>query len=74
MTEHERIIRALTIMPEDLGRWTRICRKVGGDLYRAHPEYPRLTEMQLLSFVKRLLPEIRVMISNSGDDTPSRTP
>lgn len=65
MNEQDRIMQLLTIQPEDLGRWTRICRKVGAALYRAHPDYPYMTDRQLLSFVKRILPEIRAMIAEA---------
>lgn len=71
MTDREGTLRLLTIRPEDLRRWTMVCRKVGKDLYGSHPDYPRLDDMQLLSLVKRLLPEIRAMIA-SGDATAAR--
>ena len=61
--EREKILRLLTIEPTDLALWTRLCRKAARELYVAHPDYPRLTEMQFLSFVKRLLPEIRALVS-----------
>ena len=73
MTDRERIIRLLTIEPGDLRRWTRACQKVCKELYLAHPEYPRLNEMRLTSFVKRLLPEIRAVVANldASPDAPT---
>ncbi len=72
MNDRDRIIRLLTIHPEDLSRWTRLCQKVSREVHLVHSDYPHLNEMQLMSFVKRLLPEIRAMISSvdvsSGHD------
>ncbi len=68
MNDRDHIIRLLTIHPEDLSRWTRLCQKVGREMHLAHPNYPHLNEMQLMSFVKRLLPEIRAMISGMDDN------
>ena len=69
MTQLERISRILKIQPQDLALWTRLCRNVNKQIAMAHPDYPRLEDMQLLSFVKRLLPEIRSMM-----ESPDRTP
>ena len=60
----ERIQRILTLRPEDLSRWTRLCRALILEVRQAHPNYPPLTEMQLLSYVKRLLPRIRTMMND----------
>ena len=68
-SDNEKILRLLTIAPTDLGVWIRLCRKVARDLYDAHPDYPRLSDMQLLSFVKRLLPEIRALVSNVDENS-----
>jgi len=65
-------MRRLTIGPNGLGPWMRVCRKVGKELYAAHPEYPRLSDTQLMSFVKRLLPEIREIIASV--DAAAREP
>lgn len=46
-----------------------LCRKIGVEMQHAHPTYPHLNEMQLLSFVKRLLPEIRAMIAKLDDSS-----
>ncbi len=61
MTEEERFLRLLTLRPEDLSRWTKLCRTVIQEVRIAHPGYPPLTEMQLMSYVKRMLPKIRAM-------------
>jgi hypothetical protein len=63
MTEKERALRLLTIRPEDLRAWHRMCREVTKEVAAAHPNYPALTETQLLSFVKRLLPRVRALIA-----------
>jgi hypothetical protein len=63
MTKEERILRLLTIQPTDLAMWTRLCRKVNKQIANSHPKYPPLEDMQVLSYVKRLLPEIRAMIA-----------
>jgi hypothetical protein len=51
--------------------WARLCRKVDKQVANAHPAWPPLGDMRLLSYVKRLLPEIRTMIreidGNAGD-------
>ena len=62
MTDQDRILRLLTIRPEDLGRWARLSRGVLKQVAIAHPEYPALRDYQMMSIVKRLLPEIRAMI------------
>ena len=62
MIEAESVVRLLTIKPEDLSRWTKLCRGVVRQVDDAHPNYPRLRETQLLSYVKRLLPHIRTMV------------
>jgi hypothetical protein len=68
MTKKERILRLLTIKPTDLSRWTRFCRQINSQIAAAHPNYPRLDEMQVLSYVKRMLPEIRAMIVRMDAD------
>ena len=73
MTEDERALRLLTIRPEDLSRWTRLCRTVIQEVRIAHPNYPPLTEIQLMSYVKRMLPRVRAMIAEPPPppgDTP----
>jgi hypothetical protein len=73
MMSQERVLRILTIRPEDLSRWSKVCRKVNKQVTDAHPEYPRLQHMQLMSYVKRLLPEIRAMVMTidaAGDEHP----
>ena len=68
MNDRDRILQLLTIQPENLSQWTRLCQKVSKELYRAHPDYPHLNEMQLMSFVKRLLPGIRALVSGLDDN------
>jgi hypothetical protein len=63
MISRERVLRELTIRPTDLSKWTKLCRRINAQVESAHPDYPRLRDMQLMSHVKRLLPEIRAMIS-----------
>jgi hypothetical protein len=63
MIPQERVLRLLTIKPADLSKWTRLCNRLNNQAAAAHPEYPVLRDMQLMSFVKRLLPEIRTMIA-----------
>lgn len=72
MSDRNRILRMLTIQPQDMSRWMCVCQRVHRSTYHVHPNYPALTDMQLMSFVKRLLPEIRTMISNL-DDSPGAT-
>jgi hypothetical protein len=71
VTTEQRVLRLLTIQPSDLAMWTRLCRKVDKQVAEAHPAWPPLGDMRLLSYVKRLLPEIRTMIrgidGNAGD-------
>jgi hypothetical protein len=69
MVSREQVLRMLTIKPEDLAVWTRVCRGLNKQMATAHPRYPGLSDMQLLSYVKRLLPEIRAMISLIDKDT-----
>jgi len=68
MTDKERALRILTIQPTDLSRWMKLCRRLVNEVRIAHPAYPPLTETQLMSYVKRLVPEIRSMID--ADDKP----
>lgn len=63
MTKEERILRLLTIQPTDLSIWMKLCRRLNTQVATAHPNYPRLQDMQVMSYVKRLLPEIRAMIA-----------
>ena len=65
MISEERVLRILTIRPTDLSRWSKICHRVNQQVASAHPEYPRLQDTQLMSYVKRLLPEIRAMVAQS---------
>ena len=58
MTDKDRILRMLTIRPEDLSKWAKLCRGVQKQVAAAHPDYPILGHAQLMSMVKRLLPEI----------------
>ena len=71
MITEQRVLRLLTIQPSDLAMWTSLCRKVDKQVANAHPAWPPLGDMRLLSYVKRLLPEIRTMIreidGNAGD-------
>jgi hypothetical protein len=73
MTDKERILRLLTIRPEDLRRWSKLCRDVLKQVAIAHPDYPVLRDAQLMSIVKRLLPEIRAMI-RADEDIPRDEP
>jgi hypothetical protein len=73
MTEEARLNRILKIQPGDLALWTKLCHKVNKQVASAHPDYPRLDDMQLLSFVKRLLPELRAMISSVDRSIPSHS-
>jgi hypothetical protein len=66
MVSRESVSRMLTIRPGDLSTWIKVCRRVNKQVAAAHPESPSLQDMQLLSFVKRLLPEIRAMMSSLG--------
>ena len=62
MISEERVLRMLTIKPTDLSKWTKVCNRINKQVAAAHPEYPSLRDMQLMSYVKRLLPEIRAMV------------
>ena len=72
MVSEERVLRMLTIKPGDLSKWTKVCRRVNKQIAVAHPENPCLQDMQLLSYVKRLLPEVRAMISTIDEETEKR--
>jgi hypothetical protein len=75
MISRQRVLRELTIRPIDLSKWSKVCRRVSVQVETAHPESPLLRDMQLMSYVKRLLPEIRAMIAAMDDDseTPDAT-
>ena len=69
MISREHILRALTIGPRGLSKWSKVCRRVNNQVAIAHPAYPVLTDSQLMSYVKRLLPEIRAMIAALEEET-----
>lgn len=73
MISKERALRMLTIKPTDLAMWTTVCRRVNKQVAAAHPEYPCLQDMQFLSYVKRLLPEIRAMITTMDEKLENAT-
>lgn len=54
---------ALTISPTDLSDYTKMCDRVLKEIKITHPEYPRLTPIELLSYVKRLLPMLRERVN-----------
>ena len=55
MISEERALRMLTIQPTDLSKWTKVCSRVNKQMAAAHPDYPLLRDMQLLSYVKEPL-------------------
>jgi hypothetical protein len=65
MTETKRVLEILTIRPQDLSTWTKLCRKVTNEVAIAHPDYPTLSETQLLSFIKRMLPDLRARVAST---------
>ena len=71
MDDHPEL-RILKLRPENMGFWIRACRKVAREVAKVHPDYPVLTDAQLLSFVKRLLPEARahVMAELAASEAP----
>jgi hypothetical protein len=71
MISRETVLRALTIQQTGLSKWAKVCRRVNNLVGIAHPNYPLLTDAQLMSYVKRLLPEIRAMIAALEEETES---
>lgn len=62
---YEERVRNVLALQGNQALWMRVCRNVNKQMAIAHPEYPRLDDMQLMSFVKRLLPEIRALIATA---------
>lgn len=60
----QRVLRELRIMPEDMSEWAKMTDALVKEVRGIHPDYPEMTGVQLMSYVKRLLPKIRKRIND----------